>query len=153
MRYEVASPAALTFGFYFFLALTGAMALMIYALMTRPTARRAELGIGVVRNIVAVPFAAMVWIVLFSAIYLSSLSGFHTVTVREDRIDVEYAFPSMSVSLPLAEIGDVIRRPAYRSRWLLEIYTLTGRKYASTPGSYGSVRDAALDVQRRLASQ
>ena len=149
MRYELASPGGLTFGFYFFLALTGAIALMIYALMTRPTVRRAELGIGIVKNTIAVPFAGLLWFVLFAAIYLVSLSGFHTVTVREDRIDVEYAIPSTSISLPLSEIGDVLRRPAYRTLWQLEIYMLTGRQFKSTPGSYRSIREAAQDIERR----
>ena len=71
------------------------------------------------------------------------------MTVHEDRIDVEYAVPPRSVALPLVEIGDVIRRPAFRALWRLEIYTVNGSRFASAPGSYRSIRDAALEIERR----
>jgi hypothetical protein len=147
--YALASASGLTFAFYFFLVISAALALMIYALMTVRSVRRTELGLPTIRKIVAAAIAFLVWIVVFSAIYLGSLAGFHTVTVGDGDIRMEYAVPHRSAAVRYDEIGDVIRQPAYRMQWRLSIYTLTGSKFESAPGSYRSVKEAAEDIERR----
>lgn len=147
--YVLASASGLTVGFYFFLVMSAAIAVMIYVLLTQPSVRRSQLGLPTVRKAVAAPFAFLVWIVVFSAIYFSSLAGFHTVTVGSDDIRVEYGIPRRSVGLRYSEIGDVIRRPAYKLLWRLEIYTLKGSRFESAPGSYRHIKEAAEDIERR----
>jgi hypothetical protein len=147
--YTLASASGLTFAFYFFLALSAAIALMIYALLTTRSVRRAELGLPTVRKTIAVPFALLIGIAVFSAIYLGSLAGFHTITVGDTDVRMEYAVTRRSVALQYVEIGDVIRRPAYRMQWRLEIYTITGGKFESAPGSYRATKEAAEDIERR----
>jgi hypothetical protein len=149
MSYDLASASGLMVGFWFFLCLSAAIAFMIYALMSWPSVRRRELGLGVVRKTVAVPLALLIGVVIFSAIYLSSLAGFHSVTVGDDDVKLAYAVPSLSVNMRYAEIGDVIRRPAYKSQWRLEVYTTTGQKFESAPGSYRPVKEAAEEISRR----
>src|SRR4026208_2248505 len=149
MSYVLTSPSGLIFGFWFFLLLSAAIAFMIFALLAWPSARRAELRLGVIRKSGALPLAIRMWIVIFSAIYFSALAGFHTVTVGNDDIRLEYAIPRVSVSMRYAEIGDVVRRPAYKSRWRLEIYTPTGNKFESAPGSYREIKAAAEDLELR----
>lgn len=150
MSYELASPSGLMVGFWFFLILSAAIAFMIFALLTKPTVRRRELALGTVRKAIAVPLAFLIWSVIFSAIYFSSLAGFHTVTVGNDDIRLEYAIPPSFVSMRYAEVGDVIRRPAYKSLWRLEIYTPTGNRFESAPGSYREIKAAAEDLELRL---
>ena len=136
-------------GFWFFLILSAAIAFMIFALLTKPSVRRRELGLRTIRKALAIPMAIVIWIVIFSSIYFSSLAGFHTVTVGNDDIRLEYVIPPLSVSMRYAEIGDVMRRPAYKSRWRLEIYTPTGNKFESAPGSYREIKAAAEDLELR----
>lgn len=146
--YAVASASGLAFGFYFFLAMSAAIAAMIYALLTIPSLRRTEIGLPVVRKVVAAPFAFLIWVVLFATIYLTSLAGFHTVAVNDAGVRFDYVVPNRSISLGYAEIGDVIRRPAYRSLWRLQIYTVTGNKFESAPGSYRPIKQAAEEIDR-----
>lgn len=149
VAYVLTSASGLAFGFWFFLVLSAAIAFMIFALLTTATVRRRELGLGTVRKAIAAPVAGLIWIVLFSAIFLSSLAGFHTVTVSENDIRFEYAIPPWSVALRYAEIGDVIRQPAHKSLWRLEVYTTTGQKFESAPGSYRPIKAAAEEIDRR----
>jgi len=74
------------------------------------------------------------------------------VTVGNDHLELEYAVPPVSVSMRYVEIGDVIRRPAYKSLWQLEVYTTTGQKFESAPGSYRPVKEAAEEIERRRQS-
>jgi hypothetical protein len=150
--YPLASASGLTFGFYFFLALSAAVALMIYVLLTRPTVRRRELGLGTVRKPIAAAVGVLVGITVFSGIYLGSLAGFHTVTAAADHLRLDYAIPRRSVVLRYADVGDVMRRPAYKLQWRLELYTRTGSKFESAAGSYASIKEAAEDIERRRAS-
>jgi hypothetical protein len=147
--YALASASGLTFAFYFFLAISAAIAVMIYALLTTQSARRRALGLPTVRKIIAAPLALLVGLVVFSGIYLSSLAGFHTVTVGDGDIRMEYAVPHLSLAVRYDEIGDVIRQPAYRMQWRLSIYTLTGSKFESAPSSYRATKEAAEDIERR----
>jgi hypothetical protein len=149
MSYALASASGLMFGFWFFLVLSAAIAFMIYGLLSWPSVRRSELGLGVVRKAIAIPLAALSGVVIFAAIYLSSLAGFHNVTVGSDGVTLVYAIPPLSVNVHYAEIGDVLRRPAYKSQWRLEVYTMTGQTFESAPGSYRPVKEAAEEIERR----
>jgi hypothetical protein len=147
--YALASASGLTFAFYFFLTISTAIGWMIYALLTMSTARRVQLAIPTVSKRLAAFLAVVVTIALFSTIYMSSLAGFHTVVAGTDRLQLDYAVPNRSIGLRYDELGDVIRRPAFKSRWRLEIYTRTGNKFQSAPGSYQYVKAAAEEIERR----
>ena len=147
--YALASASGLTFAFWFFLALSGAIAGMIYALMTSPSQRRREIGLGTVRKILAAPIALLIWAVIFAGVYLSSLAGFHTVRVDSAALRLAYAVPSWEITVPYSDIGDVFRHPAFKTRWRLEIYTRTGNRFASAPGSYAAVKQAAEAIEAR----
>jgi hypothetical protein len=152
MSYALASASGLMFGFWFFLILSAAIAFIIYGLLSWPSVRRHELGLGIVRKAIAIPMASLIGVVIFAAIFLSSLAGFHTVTIGNDDVTLAYAVPPLSVSMRYAEIGDVIRMPAYKSRWRLVVYTATGQKFESAPGSYRPVKEAAEEISRRRQS-
>jgi hypothetical protein len=83
--YALASASGLTFAFYFFLALSGIVGLAVYVLLTQPSSRRSHLGLATVRKPIALPVALLVWLVVFSGIYLSSLAGFSRVEPRRRR--------------------------------------------------------------------
>jgi hypothetical protein len=149
MSYVLTSSSGLVFAFWFFLGMSATIAFVIYGLLSWPSVRRRELGLGVVRKAVAIPVALLVWFVIFTAIYLSSLAGFHTVTLDDDSARLDYAIPPSSVRMRYADIGDIIRTPAYKSLWRLQIYTLTGDRFQSAPGSYREIKTAAEDLERR----
>jgi hypothetical protein len=152
MSYVLTSPSGLIVGFCFFLLLSAGIAFMIYGLMTFPSARRAELGLGTIRKSIAGPVAFAIWLALFSMIYVTSLAGFHTVIVDEEVIRLEYEFPPSLVTLQYADIGDVSRRPAFKLQWRLEITTSAGRTFESAPGSQRFIKAAAEEIQRRRGS-
>jgi hypothetical protein len=147
--YVLASASGLTFAFAFFLLLSAVIAFGIYALMTRPSVRRREIGLGTVRRSIATPVAFVIWVVVFSGIYFSSLAGFHTVVVSDEALRIEYAVPSRSVAVTYADVVEVTRQPAYKSLWRLEITTQHGRTYESAPGSSIRIKEAVEDIRRR----
>jgi hypothetical protein len=149
--YVLASASGLTFALAFFLALSAAIALMIYILLTQPSPRRSELGLTTTRRTVGASIAAVCGGVVFLGIYFSSLAGFHSVTVADDHIQLESVVPPRSVSLTFEEIAAVSRRPAYKTRWRLEICTHDGHRFESAPGASRPVRDAVIEIDRRRA--
>lgn len=149
MSYVLTSPSGLIVGFGFFLGISAAIAFMIFALMTWPSVRRRELGLGTIRKSIAAPIAFVIWVALFSMIYFGSLAGFHTVTVDDDEMRLEYPVLPSSVTLRYTNIGDVTRRPAYKLQWRLEISTSDGRTFASAPGSRRVITQAAEEIERR----
>jgi hypothetical protein len=148
--YELASRSGLLVGFSFFLLLSGGIAFAIYALLTWPSSRRAGLGLGTVRTSIAVPVALIIWIAIFSTIYVSSLAGFQAVTVGDNDIRIDYAIPPSSLSLRYPDIRDVVRRPAQRLQWRLVISTSSGAALESVPGSQRQIAEAAEGIRRRL---
>jgi heme A synthase len=136
------SASGLTFAIYFFLAMSLAIAVMIYALLTSAALRRSEFSRWTMRKPLAAAFAALMFVVVFGGIDLSSFAGFQRVTITETGLRLHYVVLNASAELGSAEIGDVIRRPAFKTRWRLEIYTTTGNKYESAPGSYADVKAA-----------
>ena len=150
VTHVLASASGLMFGFWFFMAIAAAIAIMIYVLLTAVSARRPDFGQWAVSKPTAAAFAALVFIVVAAAIFLSSFAGFQRVTVGETGIRIDYVIPDAAVELRYREIEEVMRRPAYKSQWRLEIYTTTGNKYESVPGSYRDVKAAAEEIQRRL---
>jgi hypothetical protein len=151
--YALASASGLTFAFYFFLAFSAFVGLAVYVLLTQPSSRRSQLGLATVRTSIALPVALLVWLVVFTGIYLSSLAGFHQVILDGDGVHLEYAVPRRSLMVRYADIGDVLRRPTYRQLWHLEIYTRTGTRFQSTPGRYAEVKAAAEDLDGRRPRQ
>lgn len=149
MSYVLASASGLTFAFAFFLLLSAAIAFAIYALMTRRSVRRRELGLGAVRTSIAAPVAFAIGIGVFAGIYFSSLAGFHTVVVSAEALRIEYAVPTRSIAVDYADLVDVTRRPTYKSLWRLEITTRDGRTYSSAPGSSTRIKEATEDIGRR----
>jgi hypothetical protein len=151
--YALASASGLVFAFYFFLALSAFVGLAVYVLLTQPSSRRSQLGLGTVRKWIALTIALLVWCVVFAGIYLTSLAGFHHVSLDDDGVRLEYAMPSRSLMVPYDDLGDVMRRPAYRQQWHLEIYTWTGTRFQSAPGSYAEVKSAAEALDQRRSHQ
>ena len=56
------------------------------------------------------------------------------------------------LSWPSARRRELVRAPAYKSLWRLEIYTLTGNRFQSAPGSYREIKAAVEDLELRLKS-
>lgn len=145
----LASASGLNFAFVFFLALSAVFSLAVFALLTRPSSRRTDFGFATVRTSIALPVALLVWLVVFAGIYLSSLAGFHQVSLDADGIHLAYTTPPRSVMVGYADVSDVTRRPAYRQQWYLEIYTRAGTRFQSAPGSHAAIKAAGEEIDRR----
>ena len=149
--YVLASASGLTGAFVFFLVLTSVIAAAIYALLTNPKLRHSAYRSWSASTPVAAGLASLVWVTVFTAIYLTSLAGFHTIALETDGVTLKYAVPAVTVRLRHTEIGDVMRQPAHRMQWRLVIYTNIGNRFESAAGSYEAVKTAWEDLERRRA--
>ena len=147
--YVLASASGLTFAFAFFLALSVAIAFMVYKLLTQAPPRRGELGRGTVGKSAAASIGTLCGALVFLGIYFSSLTGFHSVIVDDDQIQLESIVPPRSIVLTLQHVATVSRRPAFKTRWRLEICTDDGQRFESAPGASAAVRDAIVEIERR----
>jgi hypothetical protein len=150
VTYVLASASGLVFGFWFFMAIAAAIAIMIYVLLTNLSARRPEFRQWAVKKPAGAAFAMLVFVVLATAMFLGSVAGFQRVSIDETGVRMQYLIPDAAVELRYHEIAEIMRRPASKSQWRLEIYTVTGNGYESVPGPYAEVKSAADEIQRRL---
>ena len=84
----------------------------------------------------------LVAIMIFSAIYLTSLAGFYWMELREDRLLLHYILPDRTIVLPRKEMAEAVRVPTYKGQWRLNVYTPSGQEYASAHADYASARKA-----------
>jgi hypothetical protein len=75
------------------------------------------------------------------------------LSLDADGVHLAYAMPPRSLMVRYADIGDVMRRPAYRQQWHLDIYTRTGTRFRSAAGSYADVKAAAESLDQRRSRQ
>ena len=78
---------------------------------------------------------------IFFALYLSTLSGFLALGLRDGLLTLQYILPDRTVILPVSEVLTVQEEPAYKGRWRL---ILT----AGTSGTYESALASRMDVRR-----
>jgi len=142
--YSIASASGLAIAAAFFFAFAALIAFTCYGLLTRPSTRRA--GGAAARKSPAMLAAASLGLIVFTAIFFATLSGFHALTVEAEAVRLDYAVPPRSVVLPRGDIRLVTAKPAYKSQWQLEITTSSGR-YSSALGSADVVKQVAAALK------
>lgn len=150
-EYVLASASGLRAGLGFAVALAAAIAASVYLLLTKPRFRRHELGPGAVRRPMALVVASVLALPVVAAIYWTSIAGFHRVTLGGRDLRLGYVLPERSVIVPYNQVVRVVRRPAYKSLWRLQVYTVDGRTLQSTRGAESAVVTAATALEQRLA--
>lgn len=138
-------------GVIFFLGLSVTIAVAGFVLLTSPSHRRASFGAWTMKKSRAALLAAAGGVSLFAAIFVTSLSGFHTVRTYEDEFRVDYAVPSRAVVLPYGQVVAVEPTPAWRLQWRLVIRLRDGRTLESATGSRAAVEVAAAAINGRRA--
>jgi hypothetical protein len=79
----------------------------------------------------SIVLGALVAVAIFSALYLTSLSGFSRLDLSDGRLTIHYSLPDRTVVLPFSDILNVQGEPAYKGRWRLILTTTTGGSYES----------------------
>lgn len=79
----------------------------------------------------SIVLGALVAVAIFSALYLTSLSGFSRLDLSDGRLTIHYSLPDRTVVLPFSDILNVQGEPAYKGRWRLTLTTTTGGSYES----------------------
>lgn len=88
---------------------------------------------------------------IFSAVYLSTLSGFVTLELRDGQFTLQYILPERVVVLPLIEVVNVQAEPTYKGRWRLVLSTETNGTYESALASRTDVHSARASLEQQLA--
>ena len=84
----------------------------------------------------------LVGLMMFSAVYLSSLAGFYQMELRDNHLLLHYILPDRTVVLSREEMAEAVRVPTFKGQWRLIVYTPSGQEYASAQANYASVRKA-----------
>lgn len=88
--------------------------------------------------------------VIFGALYVSSLSGFYEVAVRDDHVSLQYILPARTKDLSLAGIVEVTRMPTFKGQWRLVIATASGQVYQSVHANPATVQEAVGALRYRI---
>ena len=98
----------------------------------------------------SVVLGAFVALVIFFAFYLTTLSGFSQLALRDDQLTVRYILPERSMVLSFSEVMNVQEEQAYKGLWRLVLTTETSGTYESVLASRTEVRKAGDFLKRRM---
>jgi amino acid transporter len=150
--YEFGSISGSTFAVYFFAFIAAVIGFAAYRLSLHmfgsrlsPHTRKS------LTHLATAMVGFLVFVVLFSAIYFSSLDGFYRAEMRGDQLVLHYILPERIIVLRLTDIGEVTRMPTFKGRWRLLVYGSTGQVYESANASYQDVRRAWRDLDALLS--
>lgn len=99
----------------------------------------------------SVVLACLLAMGIFSAFYITSLSGFSQLDFREGHLRIQYILPEHTVMVPFIEVMDVQEEPAFKGQWRLVLTTETSEKYESALASKSDVRKAGEFLRQQMA--
>ena len=130
LRDEVSLLVASTF----FLAVACVLGFVVYRLLSRPSARRAEFHAWRRwRNSTSALAGAVLGTTVFASFVASSILGFHRIEISETHIVLGYVLPFDAVPLRRADLAQIQRKPGMGVASRLVIETRDGRRYESVP--------------------
>ena len=99
----------------------------------------------------SIVLGTLVALAIFSAIYLTSLSGFSRLDLNDGRLTIHYILPERTVVLPFSDILNVQEEPAFKGRWRLALTTATGGTYESALAFRDDVHRAGVFLKEQMA--
>jgi len=88
---------------------------------------------------------------IFSALYVTSLSGFSQLEFRNGHLTLHYLLPERTVVLPFIEVMTVQEEPAFKGQWRLVLNTGTSGAYESALASQSAVHKAGEFLRQQRA--
>jgi hypothetical protein len=88
---------------------------------------------------------------IFSALYVTSLSGFSQLEFRNGHLTIQYILPERTVELPFIEVMNVQEEPAFKGQWRLVLTTETSGTYESALASQSAVHKAGEFLRQQMA--
>ena len=150
MSWSFADPGGWTIACALFVLLSGTIGGGVYALSYRllmmgslDQEEKASPSLSVVLGMLAA-------LAIFSALYVTSLSGFSRFELRDGRLSIHYILPNRTVVLPFSEILSVQEESAYKGRWRLAIIAETGETYESALAFRDDVHRAGTFLKKQI---
>ena len=88
---------------------------------------------------------------IFSALYVTSLSGFSQLEFRNGHLTIQYMLPERTMVLPFIEVMRVQEEPAFKGQWRLVLTTETKGTYESVLASQMDVHEAGEFLRKQMA--
>lgn len=88
---------------------------------------------------------------IFSALYVTSLSGYSQLEFRNGHLTIHYMLPERTVVLPFIEVMCVQEEPAFKGQWRLVLTTETSGMYESALASQSDVHKAGEFLRQLMA--
>ena len=88
---------------------------------------------------------------IFSALYVTSLSGYSQLELRNGQLTIHYMLPERTVVLPFIEVMHVQEEPAFKGQWRLVLTTETSGTYESVLASQSDVHKAGEFLRQLMA--
>ena len=88
---------------------------------------------------------------IFSALYVTSLSGFSQLEFRNGHLTIQYMLLKRTMVLPFIELMRVQEEPAFKGQWRLVLTTETSAIYESVLASRTDVHKAGEFLRQQMA--
>lgn len=153
MSWSFGDPAGWTLACMLFLLWSSVLGLAIYSIsyrlltmasldQTEQPSRRVSVTLGVV-----------VAIAVFTALYVTTLSGFTRLDLRDGELTFRYSLPDRAVSLPLNDVVTVKEEPAHKSQWRLILTSDSSETFESALSSRVEVHKAGNFLREQMVAR
>lgn len=151
LNWSFGDPTGWTIACIFFVVISSVIGGGIYGVSYRLLCM-GSLGEGhTVSRRLSLTMGVLFTVGIFFAVYLSTLSGFLTLELRDGQLTLQYILPERRVVIPFTEIMTVQEEPAYKGQWRLVLSTETSETYESALASRTDVRRAGDFLRQQMA--
>src|SRR5512138_15540 len=144
-------PTGWTIGCALFVLLSGTIGGGVYALSYRLLMMGSLDQEEKASPRLSIVLGTLVALAIFSALYLTSLSGFSRLDLHDGRLTIHYILPNRTVVLPFSKILSVQEESAYKGRWRLALIAESGGTYESALAFRDDVHRAGTFLNKQIA--
>ena len=152
LNWSFGDPTGWTIACIFFVVISSVIGVGIYALSYRLLCMGSLSEGQAVSRRFSLTMGFLFAVGIFFAVYLSTLSGFLTLELRDSQLTLRYILPERTVILPVIEVMTVQEEPAYKSQWRLVLSTETSGTYESALAARTEVHRAGEALRQRIVS-
>jgi hypothetical protein len=144
-------PTGWTIACALFLLWAGVVGLGVYGISYRLLAMGSLDQEQTASRQTSVVLGILLALAIFFALYVTSLSGFSQLDLRDGQLTFRYILPERTMVLPFSEVISVQEEPAYKGQWRLVLTTETSGTYESALATRTDVRRAGEFLRERMA--
>lgn len=151
LSWSFGDPIGSTVAGVVFVALAGGIGFMVYGASYRLLTMGSLDETHRVSHRFSLALGLLFALVIFSACYATTLSGFFQLDLQGGQLTFHYMLPERIHTVAVEDVADLREEPAFKGQWRLIVTTADGDRYESVLATHEAVRQAEEALIQRVA--